>query len=437
MTNGLSNGLKSATNIIVKAGKSIKNYLLQFAVILGSESQNMQTVIDRFSLAKSSIKSAIEGKGVVVNDLDLFDTDYHTRISEIVQNFPEGGWQPNPLWLDLSTLTPPNTVALLMPVYEFGRNRLTVRVREAYNVKVYANVGGALVSDTNFANDVTSNTDILWSDIDAATLVPDCEYRQAVVLITPQGAGNLTYFISNSRFVKIRINLPNSQHINISAAWMCEVLELSQIGTLAAAGGNLLANNNGVKHIEYDFDAAVPLNNAFRDGELQSIMLTNTQFVNNFLDAFRGSKLRGNITLNVSGATGANIKNMFLGSLINCLNLTGCAGKTDISNILSNCPNIRKVSFDDFTDVTETTNSFFSCPFLTELELWNLGVSFSLASTNIDLAMVQEIGNNQLKDLTSLTAQNFTITGTPAASDAGVAAYAATLLATKNWNLIY
>jgi hypothetical protein len=57
--------------------------------------------------------------------------------------------------------------------------------------------------------------------------------------------------------------------------------------------------------------------------------------------------------------------------------------------------------------------------------------------TNVDYDEVVRIGTDDLADLTGLSAQTLTITGTPASVHADIAAYAAVLFAAKNWILAY
>ena len=142
--------------------------------------------------------------------------------------------------------------------------------------------------------------------------------------------------------------------------------------------------------------------------------------------------------VNTINCAGANTLSEMFGScnqlqgtqLINTSNVTNINSVND-GNVIS-----RYFIADNLTAVTTTTNAWTNNYNLSYMEVPNLGVSFSVQNSNLAYKMVVEIGDNQLKDLTALTTQNFDIRGTPASLHPNIAAYKVALLAAKNWNLI-
>ena len=362
------------------------------------------------------------------------------------------GWSPPVDWLDISglvTTSDTNKVAFTFAVWEQGRNFLSLLCRGAYNVKIYTDATLAtLISDTDLADNVQYNTELFWANTIPATFCTR-GYRQVVVIVTPQGAANLTQFRTNVNhpdagsqsgrqilaFYSALMNAVAPTNIVLTNLLMMEICE-QVTGMVPSHPQNCF---NAVKYLTMDFgNATVSASSVART--LYSLLELNvlnsdniTSFTNFARDNF--SLIKTN-AISCAGAT--DISNLFgqcrqlMGTTLQNTSSVQIITDINLSNFAS-----RYFIADNLTAVTTTTNAWQNNYNLSYMEVHNLGVSFSVANSNLAYEMVVEIGDNQLKDLTGLTAQNFTITGTPASLHANIAAYAAALLAAKNWTLIF
>lgn len=205
---------------------------------------SIATELTTLANTKSSIKTAIEAKGVTVGAVPF--ADYPSKISEIsgggtsfsipdqwTQSFYNSiyndavanNWTRPTDWLAMPTITETDQqVNGLVAVYSFDTNWISFSATGAYTVD-----WGDGSATEDFASGAVATHNYVWTDIDPLTETTD-GFRQVIVTITPQAGQTL----SNVNFNQLVSGL----NINHTYAWLDIQVAMNGAGTINLGQSN-------------------------------------------------------------------------------------------------------------------------------------------------------------------------------------------------------
>jgi surface protein len=373
------------------------------------------TIADSLTLlnsTKTAIAAAIEDKGVTVGDVPF--ADYAEKISEIegggvvpftgewTQEWYEsvyaagpGSWS-RPDWLPLPAVA--NTEQKFVGLHAVWpqSNFLALSAAGAYTV----DWGDGVVE--NFASGVTAQH--IYDFNNAALDGTDAggtQYKQAIVVVTPQSGQNLTSLNLNikhsqtglqayaSGWLDILISGPNLTTLTISAnapVVRHSLLEQAKLISQHSVNSFTWAFQNcsqlksipvwnlrtaGISDLSGMFSNCV---------SLQAIPALNTQNVNNMVSMFTGcSRLQSIPSLNTQNVT--SMSNMFssCGSLqaIPALNTQNV---NNMSSMFSSCSSLQSIPALNTQNVTSMSNMFSNCGSLQAIPALNTQNVTSMSS---------------------------------------------------------
>ena len=398
---------------------------------------------------KQSIRQAIADAGV--SPVSEVMSELPANIANIGQ---ENQWFRPSFWPDIPDI-PIGVQRLYMLFAVFpNANRMSFRMLGNYNVKLWD--GETLLTN----EDVTSNTDFV-SIIDSESITSPITprgYKTVLVEVNPQEGSNLTHIYltafnglpsnATSNWLDFDGRLPEFTTLGLSSSSYfpnprmlervkfrgphkmvsigftnCENLEMVDIEQHGIVGGSNMFNSIGVRNLPaWDWSLIGGSWAYFCPGSknLKVIPDLDIPLVDSIQQAFSQSPVMVPSVIvcgNISAPNSISSQNLFntQSSLLYVGSLNTGSGRFD--RYFASCKNLQHVeSVEMGGGVTNTNLMFSGCASLRHVRLPNLGMSLSLASTQLPYSILKLIIEEDLTPLTAPDTATLTITGTPDAA---------------------
>jgi surface protein len=292
-------------------------------------------------------------------------------------------------WLDLPVVNEGDEVIyMLVAIYENNPNYIGLKVRGNYTV----DWGNGDIQNYDSNSSTSSNDKINysfdWNDFDESTITSD-GYKQAIVKITPQVAGELTYFdlaIYHSPYngieapiLDIKMAGQNIDTIKLSSS-LINLEQFEFVGSHSITNGYYMFNGSGIrKLVGFDMGGITNATNMFSNCT-KLIELPN---------------------LDLSNVTNTN--SMFLGCYdIERFPIFDIISTTNAYRMFYSCSSLREIEITGTENVQNMEDMFMNCSSLTKV----VGLKTDSATTTKEMFS----GCSKLYDLPQLNLQNCTIT---------------------------
>lgn len=309
---------------------------------------------------------------------------------------PPAPWVRPDDWLDMPAVsTGQKSVVLLVAVFEHSPNYITLSAQGAYTVN-----WGDGSSSVNASSGVVSHKEIAWADISAGTL-SERGYRQALVTVTPQGAGSLTSISLTTKHT--------SQPVYNFTSTL--VLEMQVSGSafttinMNSSGATLQMVHNLLERITFHEGAKFTSGVLGHCYSLQSIEGLNTTGRTSFAQMFQYCRMLHTIPP-LQTATCTSMLQAFqysgveffeeplvlpactdMGSMFydckalrHAPEITTDASLTTVSGMFFGCTDLESVELFDTSAVTVFATMFQGCANLKEVPLFNTGAGTNFSN---------------------------------------------------------
>ena len=325
---------------------------------------------------------------------------------------PSGNtWTRPAEWLTMPTPGAQEVIGL-MAVYDDGANYVAVQCTGAYTV----DWGDGTV--TNYASAAVASYQHTFSSLSAGTTTSK-GFRQALVRITPQGAGNLTlvnFGIQHPTLAKsfapgwleFDIRTPNAlptygASSNVIRYARLEKITVRQMSTASLA--NLFNNLYALKKVfiePAETTGSTAANNMFLNCyALEEVNLFDTSTLTNISTMFQNCYNLQSVP-NFNFSASINVANIFN----NCYSLTTVppfAMGTDCTQMFVGCNSLVTVGLMNTSLVNSFSNMFQNCTSLTTVPLINTTAGSNFTSMFAGCNSLQEIPLLNLANATNMT----------------------------------
>ena len=331
-------------------------------------------------------------------------------------------------WLTLPSLFDGDEeIAGLFAVYDTATNYVAFAVAGAYTVD-WGDGGAA----EDVATGVTAEHAYTYADLDASTATVR-GYRQALITITPQGAGHITS-------VNFNINHSSAGAGHVTP-WLD--MEIAGLNITALFVGGVTVNNSLMEQFRWVGSTNAGLTSGrdvFKDLlSLQSIVLFDMINITDMYGMFRNCPMMRNYP-DMNTVACENFSYTFhTNTSMQIHPEIDYSSATNISGHYYHCPRLQTARFPNLTSsnyrinnlfngdtllqivyafensgATYTDGAFLYCPSLISAPLAGTAISISYLDCNLDQAAIVAIFNGLAS---GVTAQTITITGNPGVAD--------------------
>lgn len=278
---------------------------------------------------------------------------------------PFAPWQPPSDWLALPAVNPGDKKFVgLYAVYDSGSNFVAFTASAAYTVD-----WGDGSATENINAGVQANHNYSFAALSAGTLTSG-GYKQAIVTITPQGAGNLTAL--NLTIKHTQSGLANGT----STGWLDIRMASANMTSLVVSIPASVVTHKLLQRFEYVGVTAMTAGLDFSTcPTLQAVVGTAwTAGFQTFQNMFLGCSSLQTIPL-LDTSAGANFQAMFSGcSSLLSVPLLNMAGGGPCTNMFLNCSSLKTIPLLNTAAVTNFTTMFSGCASLLSIPLLKIAV---------------------------------------------------------------
>ena len=287
-------------------------------------------------------------------------------------------------WLTLPTVNPGDEVIyMLVAIYENNPNYIGLKVRGNYTVDW--GDGNIINYDSNSTTSLNDkiNYSFDWNDFDGSTLTSE-GYRQAIVKVTPQVPGELTYFdlsVSQTPFgsldspiLDIKMAGQNFDTIKINNGYLYKLEQFEFVGTHNITNATSMFHNSGIKKlVGLDMNGITNCYSMFYGCQnLMEIPNLDLSNVTNTSQMFYGCySMEKFPVFNIVSST--NAYRMFLQcKSLREIEITGTENVTNMEDMFMTCTSLTKVSGLSTDSATTTKELFSGCNKLYDVPQFNL-----------------------------------------------------------------
>jgi len=329
----------------------------------------------------------------------------------------ENGWVRPADWLAMPTVesTDQKFVGLLA-VTNNDSNHVALLARGAYTVD-----WGDGSAPEDVADNVQANHAYDYSAISNDTL-SERGYKQVLVTVTPQGAGNLTQLTIDRR--------PTQFAAAKNAQWLDLIISGPSMTSLTLRGS--LSFSQWVERVTIKSHALTSTANLFNNMRaLQSVPLFDTSSVTTMNAMFGACSSLQSVPL-FNTVNNKNMNTMFNGCFrLKTIPLLNTVDVTDIGNCFPNCDALNSLPALNLSAVTSVTTNIFAgtTASLSSAPFSGLAVDISFLNQKLGPVALNAIFTG-LADRTALDERTIIVTGNWGVGQAG---YDATIATDKNW----
>ena len=293
---------------------------------------------------------------------------------------PSEIWTRPTDWLTMPTITSPEQkMALLIAVFEQGSNFIALTCAGAYTVD-----WGDGVTE-NIATGVQANHEYTYSALSGTDSTRG--YRQAIIVVTPQGGSNLTSIdlrkthssvttVYNSPILECIISAPNATSLTVGGGSPQPIMLENFVIKNSAAVTNfasLLSGARSLRNVSFENLGALTATSFMflNCSSLTTIPLFETRNVTNTQSMFQGCASLIEIPLlNTGNVTGAT--SMFSGcQALRYLPTLDTRNVTSMASFLTGCLSLKTVPLLNLSRVTNVQSMFQGCYSLVSVPLFD------------------------------------------------------------------
>jgi surface protein len=272
-----------------------------------------------------------------------------------------GGWQRPSDWLALPTVTVAEQKFVgLHAVFPEGNNFCALLFRGAYTV----DWGDGVVEDV--ADNVKAEHEYDYAAISNSTLTSR-GYKQVIVTVTPQGAGNLTSINFQQRYT--------GQNQAYATGWLDVTGSFPNAGSGATItfGGSTVRQTYVEQVTWVTIGGVTNCNSMFNSCySLQSVSLFDTASVTTMVSMFANCFLLQSVPLfNTASVTNSMTSMFFNCPSLQSVPLFNTANVTNMSTMFLSCSSLQSVPLFDTASVTSMASMFQSCTSLQSVPLFD------------------------------------------------------------------
>jgi surface protein len=353
---------------------------------------------------------------------------------------PTEGWQRPADWLPLPDFSEEEGFVGLCAVWPDGGNFMAFTVAGAYTVD-----WGDGTTPENFSSGATAYRVLDYDDYDDLTTRG---YRQAIIKVTPQGAGTITSInlavkhnqsglVDNysTGWLDLTVNGPNLTGLTMGSSGNNVRHRLVEQTTILSLGSviNLTSLFHFCSRLQsvplFDTAGVTNMSNMFTGcASLQSVPLFDTAGVTTMNNMFNSCASLQSVPL-FDTSTVTNMSSMFTGcASLQSVPLFDTSIVTAVGAMFSSCFSISSIPAFDLSAVSSATTNFFNaCPSISRVQATGINLTVSFTNCKLSGDALDEIYTNLSADGAGKT---ITVTG-----NYGTATHTKSIAEAKGWTV--